>query len=118
METLGRALGEKTPRGTAARAWREVSSPPPPPTREDEAARSASPAEAPRERHPARLRLETPLGKVLGGMGANLFRKLPEFLPMDEDVEEETRGTAAKRRDRGAGRPWARTPKRRGTISS
>ena len=89
METLGRALGEKTPRGTAARAWREVSSPPPPPTREAEAARSASPAEAPRSATPARLRLETPLGKVLGGMGANLLRKLPEFLPMDEDVEEE-----------------------------
>ena len=86
METLGRAL---TPGGTAARAWREVSSPPPPPTREAEAVRSASPAEAPRSATPARLRLETPLGKVLGGMGANLFRKLPEFLPMDEDVEEE-----------------------------
>ena len=89
METLGRALEEKTPGGTAARAWREVSSPPPPPTRQAEAARSASPAEAPRSATPARLRLETPLGKVLGGMGANLFRKLPEFLPMDEDVEEE-----------------------------
>ena len=89
METLGRALGEKTPRGTAARAWREVSSPPPPPTREVEAARSASPAEAPRSATPARLRLETPLGKVLGGIGANLCRKSPQFLPMDDDVEEE-----------------------------
>ena len=89
METLGRALEEKTPGGTAARAWREVSSPPPPPTCEAEAVRSASPAEAPRSATPARLRLETPLGKVLGGMDANLCRKSPQFLPMDDDVEEE-----------------------------
>ena len=90
METLGRALEEKTPEGRAARAWREVSSPPPPPAREAEAVRSASPAEAPRSATPARLRLETPLGKVLGGMDANLCRKSPQFLPMDDDVEEET----------------------------
>ena len=92
METLGRAL---TPGGTEARDDAlEASSPPKSRSRrtlEAEVARFASPAEAPRSATPSRLRLETPLGKVLGGMGARLFRESPEFLPMDDDddVEEE-----------------------------
>ena len=86
METLGRAL---TPGGTEARDDAlEASSPPKSRSRrtlEAEVARFASPAEAPRSATPSRLRLETPLGKVLGGMGARLFRESPEFLPMDDD---------------------------------
>ena len=116
METLGRALEEKTPGGTAARAWREVSSPPPPPTRQAEAARSASPAEAPRSATPRGCDWRPLWGRYSAGWAQISFESCPSFFPWTRTSRRNPRGTTATRRDRGAGRPRARTPKRRGAI--